>query len=524
MKKIFSIFLILCIMVSSFLVCAFSVCAETGGTLGSCTWTLNGTNLTISGSGEIYLSGQSAPWGTDITSVTVNEGITSLYALTFSKCDKLTKVSLPSTLTTIGNNAFSGCESLISINIPDSVMTIGHGAFSGCYALVNITIPKNVSYIGESVFGDCFELKKIPVDDENDYYTDVGGVLFTKDMSVLIRYPMAKNGSKYTVPNEVRKIARGAFDGIWELTDVELHDNITDIGLNAFYATSMLRDDKNVSGGCIYIDNHLISVDNKDITTCKLKKGTKTIAEGAFLSCNKLSKVILSEELTHISANVFSWCKALKTIYFPKSLVKIGDSAFYDCKLTNVYYGGSAQDKAKIIVENSNTGILNTIWTYNACYGGNEHKWKDIDIVQEASCTVVGKKHVACTVCSHEDTVSIKKLEHAYGEWITEIEATCNKEGLEKQACSICEKTQQRKIELKEHSFDKWSTVKAPTESETGLAKGVCTVCGIEQNKELPIGTKIEDESSCNSSFGGAATIAVAALFGGVLLKKRKKD
>ena len=77
---------------------------------------------------------------------------------------------------------------------------------------------------------------------------------------------------------------------------------------------------------------------------------------------------------------------------------------------------------------------------------------------------------------------------------------------------------------LKEHSFDKWSTVKAPTESETGLAKGVCTVCGIEQNKELPIGTKIEDESSCNSSFGGAATIAVAALFGGVLLKKRKKD
>lgn len=525
MKRIFSVFLILCIMLSSLFICSVSTSASTSGTLGSCTWTLDGSNLTISGSGAINLSGQAAPWGTNITSLTVSEGITSISVQTFLNCAKLTKVSLPSTLTSIGNSAFAGCESLTAISIPESVTSIGHSAFSGCYGLTNITIPKNVSYIGDGVFGDCFELKKIPVDDENAYYTDVGGVLFTKDMSVLLRYPMAKNGSTYSVPQEVRKIAIGAFDGVWELTDVELHDDITEIGLNAFFGTEMLRNDKNVSGGCVYIDNHLILVDNKDITTCKLKKGTKTIAEGAFISCDKLTKVTLSEELTYISPNAFAWCSALKTIYIPKALVKICNDAFYDCKLTNVYYGGSAQDKAKLTIDNkeSNSGLVNASWTLNACLGGNEHSWSDVEIIKEASCSEPGKKRAVCTVCSHEDTVTIKRLEHTYGDWVVESEATCNKEGVEKRACSVCDKSQQRKIDLAEHSFGEWKTVNEPTQSEAGLAKAVCTVCGVEQTKELPAGTKVEDDGGCNSSISLAVPLLATLTLGGALLKKRRK-
>ena len=54
--------------------------AANSGTTGDCTWTLNGTVLTISGSGAMADTalGDNAPWGKEITSVTVGDGVTHI--------------------------------------------------------------------------------------------------------------------------------------------------------------------------------------------------------------------------------------------------------------------------------------------------------------------------------------------------------------------------------------------------------------------------------------------------------------
>ena len=98
--------------------------AETGaksGTTGDCTWTLNGTVLTISGNGEMddgvdfdEDSGEYAgtPWGTGITKLVITDGVTNIGKYAFMKCEKLTSVTIPESVTSIGGYAFYRCSNL----------------------------------------------------------------------------------------------------------------------------------------------------------------------------------------------------------------------------------------------------------------------------------------------------------------------------------------------------------------------------------------------------------------------------
>lgn len=96
-KRIFAVLTAIFLLCACLPLGAVSVsAAETSGTTGDCTWTLDGTHLTIFGQGEMenYKDVDDLPYGRKITSVTIEDGVT-----------------------TIGNNAFAGCESLASIII-----------------------------------------------------------------------------------------------------------------------------------------------------------------------------------------------------------------------------------------------------------------------------------------------------------------------------------------------------------------------------------------------------------------------
>lgn len=59
--------------------------------------------------------------------------------------------SIPSNVTSIGAVAFKYCEKLTSIIISDSVTTIDDSAFYGCSNLTSVMIPKSVTSIGDCV-------------------------------------------------------------------------------------------------------------------------------------------------------------------------------------------------------------------------------------------------------------------------------------------------------------------------------------------------------------------------------------
>ncbi len=127
------------------------------------TWTLTGTSpnytLTISGTGAIQDAvGGSMPWNSyksSITTLIIEDGVTSIGKQAFDGCSSLNSVTIPASVTSIGQSAFKGCTGLTSIEIPASVTSIGNFAFDGCTDLTSIEIPASVTSIGINPFYGC---------------------------------------------------------------------------------------------------------------------------------------------------------------------------------------------------------------------------------------------------------------------------------------------------------------------------------------------------------------------------------
>lgn len=55
------------------------------------------------------------------------------------KLTEMTSIVIPDGVTSIGDNAFYNCSSLTSVTIGDGVTSISNSAFSGCSSLTDIT-------------------------------------------------------------------------------------------------------------------------------------------------------------------------------------------------------------------------------------------------------------------------------------------------------------------------------------------------------------------------------------------------
>lgn len=121
-----------------------------------------------------------------------------------------------------------------------TVTSIGMGAIDSCSSLTNIDIPDSVTSIGNGAFGFCPLLASIDVAAENPSYSSQDGVLFTKDKTVLMKYPAKKQNTAYGIPNTVTSIGDDAFENCALLTSIDIPNGVTNIGDNAFaYCTSL---------------------------------------------------------------------------------------------------------------------------------------------------------------------------------------------------------------------------------------------------------------------------------------------
>ena len=103
---------------------------------------------------------------------------------------------------------------------------------SDCEQIESISIPKNVKSIWLGMFYRNESLKKITVDEQNKYLTSKDGVLFSKDMTKLIKAPVMMTG-EYTVPESVITICMHAFSKS-KLSKIILPDNLAEIEDYAF--------------------------------------------------------------------------------------------------------------------------------------------------------------------------------------------------------------------------------------------------------------------------------------------------
>ena len=77
--------------------------------------------------------------------------------------------------------------------------------------ITSISIPKTVDLIWDDAL-NIHSLTDITVDNGNTVYASLDGVLYTKDLSVLVKYPSGRTDKIYTLPEECVAIAHGAFN------------------------------------------------------------------------------------------------------------------------------------------------------------------------------------------------------------------------------------------------------------------------------------------------------------------------
>ncbi len=144
----------------------------------------------------------------------------------------------------------------------------------------SISIPSSVTNIDTKAFSLSYEMESITVDSANKNYSSQDGVLFNKDKTELIQYPIANERTSYTVPNSVKVIGRGAFSHSTNLTEV-------------------------------YLGNEV-----------------QTISDYAFNTCSFLDYIKLDYKLESIGSHVFSHCP-MSRILIPDSVTQIDADAFY---------------------------------------------------------------------------------------------------------------------------------------------------------------------------------------------------
>ncbi|MGM9946705.1 leucine-rich repeat domain-containing protein [Floccifex sp.] len=137
-------------------------------------------------------------------------------------------------VTTIGTSAFSGCSSLSNVTIENGIKSIGLCAFLNCEQLTNIIIPASVTLIDDTAFNGCTSLKNIEVEDFNEVYSSVNGILFNKNQTELIRYPQGITETSYSIPVSVTSIGGYAFHNCNNLTNITIPNGVTSIGYFAF--------------------------------------------------------------------------------------------------------------------------------------------------------------------------------------------------------------------------------------------------------------------------------------------------
>jgi len=215
--------------------------------------------------------------GTDSVEVTSSNDYTNRYT---------GDIIIPSTVSyegkvyqvvAIGYAAFQSAG-LNSISIPNSVKYIGGNAFN-LSEIVSVKLPNSVTYIGDYAFtGKMFTT--FIVDDNNPNYATENGILYDKNKTSLLIYPMGKNDSSFVVPNSVESIGRYAFEECISLISVTLPKSLISIGYASF--------------------------EGSGLTTVTIPASVKTISSWAFTKCPNLKKIIFEGEIKTIGSYVFA--------------------------------------------------------------------------------------------------------------------------------------------------------------------------------------------------------------------------
>lgn len=155
------------------------------------------------------------------------------------------------------------------------------------YTFREIKIPSSVKKINRICLTEydpynvpVRRFKKILVAEDNPYYADIDGVLFSKDLTRLLCYPCGKIGQNYNVPDTVKIIEKYAFENNVNLRKIVLPNSLKRIEKYAFFMCENLSS-VNLPEGLEYIGNECFAC-SLQINRLIIPNNIKQIATSLF--------------------------------------------------------------------------------------------------------------------------------------------------------------------------------------------------------------------------------------------------
>lgn len=324
-------------------------------------------------------------------SIVFEKNVAELNQKIFQNNTKITSICLPLNCKKVGDYEFEGCENLYTFTpspLENVFTTIGNCAFKDCTSLKSFMIPESIEELGEGIFAGCKNIEKF-----EGKFTSYNGKAIVYNNTLInvapkynsetdeIYYKISEIDSNITslgkycfsgfsklmrvdiTPSYTTTIGDFAFEGCDNLREVHFYGGYPsgeiEFGENAFgifnendfkifvpegsfytmfdgidnIEKSWMKVYKNYiypepSNKCIIYytntsqDYHLIEINSGEIQKNSF---------GNNIDKTSISKIIIGEEITKITTDVFKSCKYLEYIYLPNTITSIGDNAFAGC-------------------------------------------------------------------------------------------------------------------------------------------------------------------------------------------------
>ena len=342
---------------------------ETGSDVSA---TLDDGVLTISGTGKLagFANISAVPWkdyrNGGITSIVIEDGVTSIGAYAFYNCSTAVSVTIPASVDSIANNVFSNCKftdkvyyqgtledwckvkligttgnpfyyqynstgtsqactfringtSVTTINIPEGITKVSPYAFAYMTNITTVTIPSTVKSIGAYAFRNC---------------TGIGTVTFAdgSQLDSIATYAFAgSNKSTFTkivFPSSLRVIESSAFNGCSGLKTIDFSNasNLKTIAASAFNGTTALTAiDLRGATKLTTIGNSAFSLTSASATATGflyLPSTLRTIGTNAYKNRSGITAIVIlnpnSSDLTTAQSNTFTGMSGVSAIYVYK--------------------------------------------------------------------------------------------------------------------------------------------------------------------------------------------------------------
>ncbi|MGN1167440.1 MAG: leucine-rich repeat protein [Lachnospiraceae bacterium] len=288
---------------------------------------------------------------TALTEITIPEGMTAIPSFGFNGSDYLETVNLPDTLTEIKNHTFFGCKKLKNVEIPKNVTgVIGKSAFNQCASIEQIELPEGITGLQGYAFYYCTSLNNIILSEELKsvgdyafYYCTGLKTIDLKNIEQLGEYTFSKSGLTSITIENITNLGFRSFENCKSLDEIFFNATSYQLtyntgGYSTFTGCGSGVGKMKVTIGpeATYISALFTGCSN--LTDIVMPDNVTKIGVYAFYNCKNLKDVTMPKQLTAIGTKAFYNCSALDKIEI-NSDITVSSDAFTGAQMNELALG-----------------------------------------------------------------------------------------------------------------------------------------------------------------------------------------